>query len=74
VQVATDARLPVLAAARAACAGVGIRGLWRGYFAGLCVWGPFSASYFGLFETVKQARTPLLPAMRGQQPVCPGPV
>lgn len=48
----------MLDAARAACAGVGIRGLWRGYLAGLCVWGPFSASYFGFFETVKQARRP----------------
>lgn len=72
--MATDARLSVLAATSAACAGVGIRGLWRGYLAGLCVWGPFSASYFGFFETVKQARTPLPAEMRGQSSASPGPV
>lgn len=33
----------------------GVAGLWSGYMAGLAVWGPYSAIYFGVYEAVKQA-------------------
>uniref|UniRef100_A0A7S0IPK9 Mitochondrial carrier protein n=1 Tax=Calcidiscus leptoporus TaxID=127549 RepID=A0A7S0IPK9_9EUKA len=42
-------------AIRAACARRGMIGLWRGYFAGLCVWGPFSAVYFASYEAIRDA-------------------
>jgi len=31
----------------------GVAGFWRGYFAGLAVWGPYSATYFCCFEMLK---------------------
>ena len=31
----------------------GARGLWKGYFGGIAVWGPFSATYFAVYETLK---------------------
>lgn len=31
----------------------GVRGLWAGYWAGLVVWGPYSAIFFGVYETAK---------------------
>eukprot|EP00038_Savillea_parva_P011069 m.194868 g.194868 ORF g.194868 m.194868 type:complete len:370 (+) comp19312_c0_seq1:480-1589(+) len=41
----------------------GIRGLWSGYAAGLVVWGPYSATFFGVYEMVRAAalasRTPV---------------
>ena len=42
-------------AVREACATDGLRrGLWRGYVAGLCVWGPFSAVYFAAYEAIRE--------------------
>lgn len=32
----------------------GVRGLWSGYWAGLMVWGPYSAIFFGVYEQVKE--------------------
>ena len=49
------AGMGVADAARGACEGVGIIGLWRGYFAGLCVWAPFSAAYFASYEAFRDA-------------------
>ena len=46
--------LGTLGATRDACR-VGVVGLWRGYFAGLAVWGPFSASYFAMYEGLRRA-------------------
>mmetsp|Transcript_30079 Transcript_30079/g.75149 ORF Transcript_30079/g.75149 Transcript_30079/m.75149 type:complete len:279 (-) Transcript_30079:289-1125(-) len=42
-------------AVRDACESVGVVGLWRGYFAGLAVWGPFSATYFATYEALRSA-------------------
>ena len=47
--------LGAVGAIRAACARTGIVGLWKGYFAGLCVWGPFSALYFASYEAIRDA-------------------
>jgi hypothetical protein len=33
----------------------GVAGLWAGYWAGLAVWGPYSAIYFGVYESIKKA-------------------
>lgn len=37
---------------QAACTAGGVSGLWRGYFAGLMVWGPFSSVYFMSYEVL----------------------
>ena len=52
LQVA-PAELGTLSAARAATATAGLAGLWRGYWAGICVWGPFSSSYFATYEALR---------------------
>lgn len=44
-----------LDAARSACALGGPLGLWRGYWAGIAVWGPYSAVYFSAFEAIRRA-------------------
>ena len=44
---------PTATAVRTACADAGgLSGLWRGYFAGLMVWGPFSSVYFMSYEAL----------------------
>ena len=40
---------------RGACAGIGAGGLWRGYFAGITVWAPYSAAYFSAYEAFRDA-------------------
>lgn len=40
---------------RGACAGIGVGGLWRGYFAGITVWAPYSAAYFSAYEAFRDA-------------------
>ena len=40
---------------RSACAGIGVGGLWRGYFAGITVWAPYSAVYFSAYEAFRDA-------------------
>ena len=47
--------LGTMGATRDACSAVGVVGLWRGYFAGLAVWGPFSATYFAAYEALRRA-------------------
>eukprot|EP00965_Chrysotila_dentata_P217266 6189887-Pleurochrysis_carterae.AAC.3 len=54
LQVA-PADLGVLGAVRAACEQTGLVGLWRGYTAGICVWGPFSSVYFATYEALRDA-------------------
>lgn len=53
IQVAPHG-LGAFGAARAACLEVGVKGLWRGYFAGLAVWGPFSSIYFASYEFLRE--------------------
>ena len=54
MQVAPSTGLGVADAARASIAAAGgVHGLWRGYLASLAVWGPFSCSYFALYEATK---------------------
>lgn len=42
--------LRAIDAVQSACRTLGALGLMRGYFAGLAVWGPFSATYFMTYE------------------------
>lgn len=35
------------------CAYGGVSSLWRGYGAGVALWGPFSAAYFAMYESLK---------------------
>ena len=41
------------AVSAAIASGGGVHGLWRGYVAGLAVWGPFAAMYFASYEAFK---------------------
>ena len=64
MQVA-PAGMSVSDAVRGACEGLGPAGLWRGYFAGLCVWAPFSAAYFAAYEAFRDAFRPAIAASGG---------
>lgn len=57
LQVA-PAGLSAIGAAQGACSHVGPKGLYRGFWASLLVWGPFSASYFATYEFLKAALRP----------------